>query len=240
MAMNDSSELILEALLKAGASASDGAFMQKVDELDAEIPDAPPSKERDKKLRRLLRRVGRRERRRGWTTVGRVAAAALIIVLAGLGIMTVGVDAIRSAFLNFVLDEGSPNTEYNFTGKETHPAEDYELYPTSGQYELSYVPEGFELVDKDLSNEKHTYYQYESSEGDWFGFHADPLEGSFGVDTEDSIVDNITINGYNAVFISNTKRNSIVWHNSYNAFTLSGNIVKDEMIKIAENVEMVR
>ena len=231
---------MLEALLRAGASASDSAFMRRIDELDAETPDAPPSKEREKRLRKLLRRACRNNRRHSLTTAGKVAAAVLIITLAGLAAVTIGADAIRSYFLNFILDEGAPSTSFNFTGKDIHLGEDYELYPTSGQYELVYVPDGFELVDKDLSNEKHTYYQYESSESCWFGFHADPLEGNYGVDTEDAVIENITISGYDAILISKEDVRILVWFNSYNAFNICGDISRDEMIKIAENVEMVR
>ena len=238
MEMNNSSELMLEALLRAGASASDSAFMRRIDELDAETPDAPPSKEREKKLRRLLRRAGRSNQRHSLTTAGKAAAAVLIIALAGLAAVTIGADAIRSYFLNFILDEGAPGTEYNFTVKETQSVEDYELY-LSGQYEFGYVPEGYSLTD--ISTTEHLAgYTYEKEDGSWFAVDISPLEGNFGVDTENATIESLNINGYEAVYISNDRRNSLVWYNSYNAFIMVGTISKEEMIKIAENVEIKR
>lgn len=64
------------------------------------------------------------------------------------------------------------------------------------------------------------------------------LSGSVGFDTEHYETENIKINGIDAVYYrSNNNEKGIIFNDGNYIYIISGNIEKDELVKIAQNVE---
>ena len=59
----------------------------------------------------------------------------------------------------------------------------------------------------------------------------------FTIDTEGGVKEDVIINKYSATYTSNDNVNTLIWHDEKNAYHLYGNIEKDELIKIAENIK---
>ena len=57
------------------------------------------------------------------------------------------------------------------------------------------------------------------------------------IDTEDAKTEKININGNEGFLTIKEDRSIMFWHNEEKSFTITGNIKKEEIIKIAESVE---
>ena len=97
---------------------------------------------------------------------------------------------------------------------------------------VNYVPSGFEKV------EDHGYsYVYKNGDKE-FVVEKMTIDTSIGYDTEKYDNEIIEINGVDAVYYrSNNVNNGIIFNNANYIFWISGNIEKEELIKIAQNVE---
>ena len=97
---------------------------------------------------------------------------------------------------------------------------------------VNYVPSGFEKV------EAHGYsYVYKNGDKE-FVVEKMTIDTSIGYDTEKYDNEIIEINGVDAVYYrSNNVNNGIIFNNANYIFWISGNIEKEELIKIAQNVE---
>ena len=60
------------------------------------------------------------------------------------------------------------------------------------------------------------------------------------LDTEDAEIRSVSINGSSALLINKRNTITIVWMNDEKYFILSGNIMEGELIKIADNVRLIR
>ena len=97
---------------------------------------------------------------------------------------------------------------------------------------VNYVPSGFEKV------EDHGYsYVYKNGDKE-FVVEKMTIDTSIGYDTEKYDNEIIEINGVDAVYYrSNNVNNGIIFNNANYIFWISGNIEKEELIKIAQNAE---
>lgn len=156
-----------------------------------------------------------------------VRAAGFILILLAVSIASIfSVSAWRVKFLNFVFDSEKPNTDFQFGDMKGSNYSDDELM-------FGYIPEGFELV-KSSSNESSIYLKFENKDL-YFSFSLKNIESKIGIDTENGKIEKLTINGYEAVYSENKNINALIWSNGEFAFTIIGDIPKEDIIKIAEN-----
>ena len=113
----------------------------------------------------------------------------------------------------------------------------------NGKYEdeyvvLNYVPEGYILTEKN-SNKRRVTLNFERG-SDYFTFGMCGSDTKETFDTENAIVEELWINGNEAVFSFNENVNILVWNSDDKLFNLSSNISQNEMIKIAENAQNLK
>ncbi len=58
------------------------------------------------------------------------------------------------------------------------------------------------------------------------------------IDTEETELETIAINGCEGFFYSNKGINNILWNDGYYGFIISSSIHKEEIIKIAESIKI--
>ncbi len=186
-----------------------------------------------KKIRKLLAENRRKKVGKQLMANGKKIACVFIIILAGLAITTFGVEAWRVKVLNFVFDRSSPGTTFTF-------AERGAIRNAVGDFELEYIPEGFELSEKKHSKSMFDaiYKNFENSKS--FSLSVRFPEGLFDIDTENAEIETIEINGYEGVYITNKRHNAFVWNDDNYAYILMGSISKDELYKILEGIREVR
>ena len=100
---------------------------------------------------------------------------------------------------------------------------------------LGYVPDGMELVSKDIGIKTKVLY---FSDGErYFNITINSLDSYYNFDTENGISENIEINGMDAFYISTDLVNTLVWSDNIYAYILSGNLPEKTMLLISENID---
>lgn len=110
-------------------------------------------------------------------------------------------------------------------------------------FELGYVPDGFELVDEfkdaNIAVEHYSNQNEILSINYYFDFG---VENNLNTDNEDMMYEKITVNdkfeGYFRSSEDKNKENVLIFSNSNKGFSVSimANLSKEELIKIAENI----
>ena len=112
----------------------------------------------------------------------------------------------------YIVDKFSNHSEYNVVDKKKSKR--------VKSLNVKYIPAGFEKGDRNFVVEKFE------------------LSGSVGFDTEHYEPENIKINGIDAVYYrSNNNVKGIIFNDGNYIYIIEGNIEKDELVKIAQNVE---
>lgn len=101
---------------------------------------------------------------------------------------------------------------------------------------VEYIPSGYKKAEEEQSD---YFYLVIYKNGDkHFCVEKEALSTSIGFDTEEYDSEKITINGMDAVYFrSDDVNNGLIFNNGEYIFVVNGNIDKDELINIAENVK---
>ena len=212
----------------------DAAAEQAAEETGAEAErpqSAEFSTEHRRKMENMFRRAEKKERRARFAGYSAFAACILLAVFAvgTSSIMSVG--AWRARVMNFLFDSDKPSTEVHFTQGESFYANDLVV--------LEYIPENF-AMSEDNTDETDVDIEFKDiSGGDgYFYVLVSPADASVHTDTEDAGVEKLKVNGCEGMYSSDKNINILLWSDDNHIYRIGGNIDKDEMMKIAENLVM--
>lgn len=170
--------------------------------------------------------LDRYDKRRRKISAKKYAKAALLAILLSAGITVVGVEGVRVKFLNLVMEAGEKATGLIF---------DTDSEYMSDEIELSYIPEGFELQEKDIQ-EGYLYLKFKKKEL-YFTIQMLEEHKALHIDTEDAEVGKTTINGNEAIYSYKDEVGTIVFHDEHYAYTVFGNLPREQLIDIAEGIQ---
>ena len=107
---------------------------------DGELPQARPSPAFQRRMDRLIRRMGRSPRRvRALAQVRRAAAVALVFLAVGFSGLMVTSQAFRTQVIAVITQVFQEFTEFRFSARE-------ETARRAGDVALTYLPEGMEEI----------------------------------------------------------------------------------------------
>ncbi len=141
------------------------------------------------------------------------------------------------------IEEDLEKTSIEETTTDNFNAVETVMIKLDGRYEdeniiLDYIPEGFNLTEK-FSTEMHIDLTLEN-ENQMITFGMHPINSTKIIDTENAKIEELFINGYDAIYSSNENVNILVWIDGEKKFSLTGKISQKEMIKIAKNTQILR
>lgn len=226
-ALNDA----FEALLKEAADMAEERLSMEIDELDKSIPDEAVvfSAEKEKEMLDIFKKWHRERRMKRIGKYCRRAACVLIIAAVGLAVAAFSVDAWRVKFLNYVFDSEAPNMDYSFSDSAATYSDD--------KIQLGYIPEGFELKESDITkNSTHLFFV--GGDEKWLGIDVYPEDSDGSVNIEAGVSEEVKINNMDGIYTSKENYNALIWHDGNLAFSVDGNILKEELLKIAENMQV--
>ena len=217
---------VLDSLLSEAAMAAANELGSEILVPDCDIEYSP------KHRRAMARLLSGANKKPLPQRVFKAAACFLLVLFVGSAGLVVGVKAVRTKLLNFILDEGAPGTEYSYN---VEPKGTY----TGELVELVYVPAGFECTGNHI-NFRTGYEVLDFTNGDdlWFSLSFHDASEERTVDTEGAEIEYTEISGYDAVFISKSTRNAVIWSDGENAYDVYGNISKKDILKIAANIKL--
>ena len=203
-------------------------------------------KECEKNLRKLIRRLNN-PFRNYFNTAGRCAAgiaAAILVMICFLAfskdILTYGERKFTSEFYSYTREDSPDIIYYRF------PLGDIESAPKSLRtlFEISYIPEGYELVEHTLNRfgSKENLYYYENTGGEYIIFQQSTLGHGIGFYLPQFAVEEWQYQDIMIVYAKNDRCTYIYWGNYGYTFKLelSSGLSEEECMKIFESVRRVR
>lgn len=101
---------------------------------------------------------------------------------------------------------------------------------------INYIPNGFSITDEYKS--KYVYSVTYSNEQEHFSVDKHAINTYVNFDTEKYDCENISINGIDGLFyVTENSQKGIIFNDANYIFVVSGNIDKNELINIAQNVK---
>ncbi len=222
---DDIFEKALEEMLKEAAKIADKRLGGQLEEPKEEIVFSEEHERKMEKLFRLERRKRINKKLIKYTK--RCACILIVCCVAVTAVGVVKVDALRTRFLRLLYEPDAPNSDIDFIGDKTnYYADDY--------IHISYIPDGFKMTES--SHEVGVGYTFQNN-NQYFTLDANNIEtAGFNVDTEDMEIENLKIQNNDAIYLTKPRVNILVWSDDDTAYVLCGNISKEDIIKIAENI----
>ena len=208
---------------------------------DEELGNISFSDEFEEKMRKLIEK--QKKFYYYWVnTAGKRAAAIIAALFVGLTAVTFGVKAIREPFLRFIVETFEKFSSIIFMNDDDNSGQSSVSADADFEFEAiepQYIPEGFIL---DSKNEDIVIYQE-------MYFNADKTQSInyiqtltndtiLQVDTENTTYDKITINDCEGIAYSKNGINTVMFNTKTYVFSIYGTINMEEIIKIAESIEI--
>jgi len=191
--------------------------------LDTWVEEYIKTEEKKEKRINLIKNIKKQSKR---------AAIILLIIIAGISTLIFTVEAIRVRVFNYFIERNERYTEIRV--EEENDIETSEL-DWENYYQPTYTPEGY-LFENAEDGGLIKILNYTDGENQ-ITFTQAKNGTDFQLDTEDAATEKININGNEGFLTIKEDRSMIFWHNEEKSFTITGNIKKEEIIKIAESVE---
>jgi cell division protein FtsL len=162
----------------------------------------------------------------------RVAIFAVIAII-GVTVSIFSVEAWRVNTLNTILEIKDTFGQIDFysVGSEKNKS----------NFVISYIPNDFECVRDDTHGEGRIFRMYEN-EDKHFSISVQPVGGQMAFDTEGAVVSDVEVNGKKGILsdMSETSKKYIllIWYDDTYCYSINGNISTEEILKIAENINL--
>lgn len=225
--------MITEEMLCAAAAKSQELYVANLEQgYDPNIRhDFSPQFE--KKIKKLSRKA---EHPVFYDTMKRIASILLAVIISGGVWLTIDVEA-RSAVVGWVNELYETYFAFRHDGAT-------DTAPGSADYRPTWVPDGYSEWKVNASESKTVViYDNGASEIIRFAFINKPDEADWFIDVSQADIKAATVNGSKAdIFIAQDpeEANGIAWASGDTAFYVSGFIDTDELLLIAESVQIIK
>lgn len=187
-----------------------------------EIPEAECSAKHEKWKKNLFNKM-RDDRYHVLTT----KAVRIIFVAAILCSLLMTAFVIPSS-REFILDKFDTHSTFKITKNNDNFV--------TREITIDYIPEGFEL-DRTIYLYKQIIYRYQNADNKFFTIIKQSSSMEVNFDTESFVSEEIVDN--NATYIycqGNENVNNLIWTKNDYVYRVSGTLTKEELLKIAKNV----
>lgn len=200
-------ETALDKLVDDAAKLAAERMGERLSEPETPVEFSP---EHEANMKKLFRRErAKLARKKALKYTGTAAACLAVILLLGSTLMMPSTEAWRIKFMNFTFESEKPNTDYNFT-------ENAESTYSDSEIDLRYLPSGFVMTESRTEEESGQIYRRFSRGSEYFELTA--------------------VKGGNTAVFGEEDNISVIWHGGAYAYKLTGNIAREELVKISKNV----
>lgn len=169
-------------------------------------------------------------------TIGKRVAIIILTFMVAATTLVCSVEAFRRPVFNFVVEVYETFSTFVF-----HAADSEQSCPST--IEHTYLPDfqgdGFTLVNT-VKDRVFARSEYQNSNGDSVTFMQFTLQGFEHLgDTEDTVIEKITVCGEEGLSYTNKNISTIIWNNGEYAFWISSNLSKDALVNLANSTKIV-
>ena len=191
---------------------------QWVDSFPTEIPKHKFSYKHNKRMKEFLNANSNKHRQKSSIKVLKIFLIAAILFSMAVTALAI------TLYREFIVDKFSNHSEYDVIDN-SHVKKVTSL-------EINYIPEGFVKIE-----EGDFYCVFKDGDRE-FIVEKEEINTTVSFDTEKYHSEIIEINGIKAVYYkSNNDYKGIVFNNGEYLFLVDGNIQKEQLVKIAQNVK---
>ena len=205
------------------------------------LPEQAPEHEFSPKFRRKVEKLLRRQRRSPAVNAAlrygrRAAAFALVFLTLSFScLMTVNA-AFRERVIQAVVQVFQDFTEFVYTSDSSTVEE-------PGNLVFTYLPEGMEEIEAYRENDEiHAYFYFDRDNGDFFTLEQIKVDENTNsqrfFDTEDANVTMVQIRNSEAIGTEKGSNCILHWAEGNFVYTLSGTILLNELIMVAEGIQI--
>ncbi|MBQ7032558.1 MAG: DUF4367 domain-containing protein [Clostridia bacterium] len=216
-----------EALLKHIASVAE-------EELLAEMVDEEEefvfSERHEKQMEKLFAAVAPKKKKQGRPAVRVLLVAAVLLALAAVGSIAHNENKQR-----LYTDTTETNTEIRREEVSIAEADVVEGTYETEDLTLGYVPKGMQMTESDR---KDTFVMLKFQKGEqFFQIRITKENVVYNLDSQKTGVEKVKIGNSEGYMQEKNGKISIKWYTEDMVYSLLGSIEKDELIKIAENIQ---
>ena len=208
---------------------------------ETKLTDTNPSKEFERRMRKVL--TGKSPQRqnhkaKGWTrhisTITRYAAIILLVMTVTFS-ATLAVNAdLRAKFFHWVVQTFK---EYSSFTTDVTQEEIDEMKPVDfSQYEVHYIPEGFELKERNVFHNSISYYYIGQNEESIL-ILIESRDTIINSDTENATINEITYKDNPAYWWTKEEITHLIWQQDNMLCKITAHQTIEETMKIADNIK---
>jgi len=202
--------------------------------------------ELDKKMREIIDNYSEntncRKSRKAFKKALPKVAAILAVIFIITTIFVANAEAIKIKVLNLMMEKTEKYTSVDIKEESDILKNTSRAIPQDweGLYAPTYIPEGFRIIEAKSYN-KISSIAYLNDAGQTILFEERAREiSNLRVDTEDTNAVPIEIKGFEGLLTEKNDITKIIWYNDDFLFSLMSKIDKNELMKIAESVELAK
>jgi len=168
------------------------------------------------------------------------AASFVFVVIVSVSSVVVASAEVRETvtdiLYHLVFEENEKYTK--ISAGETTGFIDPELYDWEGAYAPTYMPEGFEFVEKIISPDEKVIVYSNGTDAITF---IQMEKASYRIDTENAEdIKYFDINGSEAVFVKKYPEVQLNWLSGKTMLWIHGTISEEELLKFAKNIKILK
>lgn len=196
------------------------------------------------KIRKLIKKNERREQRKILAKYLKkafllVASFCLVAIISLSSVVVAFADvreAVTDIIYHLVFEENERYTVVSVG--ETTGFVNPEIYDWEGAYAPTYIPEGFEYSGRDDSKDYHSVHYIK---GEKYVYIMQFNKSAFTIDTENANqIKYFSINESDAILAIKDEVVTLSWTSGKTMFWIYGNVSSEDIIKIAENIKILK
>ena len=216
------------------------AYMEEM----AALEDKKPSELERKRFEKLLDKEQRKNRRIGvWKATREIASGVAIIIMVVVTVsftITMSAEALRARFIRFLMTFTPEYTEIQLQGYDEKGAaiESGGRIGLNGKYAPTYIPHEFSISSLTMDT-MGTSIVYENNNGDIITFDAFDYNAVSQIDTENvDSIEAISVGDDPGLLVKKDGLITLAWSKNDYYMILLSRVSEQEMMKIAESVEL--
>lgn len=167
--------------------------------------------------------------------IGKRVAMVLLAMTIITATLTVSVEAFRIKLFNMIIETTKTfsiasfddNYSVNYLSELPKEWQDF-YYPTI-------LPEDYQFSNAFVANSAK-YIVFANSEMEELYFVQGLMTADFQLDSEDSVIVEVDINGILGLIITKNQTNIISWHDNNQSFYVQGNVDKSTLLEVVESI----
>ena len=161
----------------------------------------------------------------------------IAVIILTILVSAASVSASREAIVGFIVQvfERFSTIVFNAPTETSDTTQNPSASNDLQAREPSFIPEGYHQTEQTLIvNLQQIVYTNETGQEIIYSQH-DKANTQMIIDTEGIQIEKLTINGYQAIYYSKKGLGSVIWEDELYAYTVSGMIARDELIRMANS-----